>query len=354
MDLKELYTDPKFPASFTGKQKFSQAVRSRDRSIKNSDVEKTLEKIDAYTLHKPTQREPLYRRIYTKGINYLFQCDLVDLAKHGSDNDGFKYIITVIDTFSKRAWAFPLKTKTTKEICKVMSKLFKKVKCKKIEFDKGGEFVSRLFKKLLQKHKIKYYHVHSDRKAAIVERFNKTLKWRMSRYNTKQGGHRWVDNLQDVINAYNATKHSSIGFAPNDVNKRNEKLVRRILYPPIIKERKHVKPAYKLNDSVRIAMKKRTFQKGYDHTYSYEVFEVSEILDTYPVTYKIRDYKGEQVLGCFYKRELQKVDKSDNIWPINKVLGTVKRRGRTYYRVNYLGYPDDFTDLIPQSDLFTI
>ena len=200
MNLKELYTDPKFPASFSGKKSFSEAIRKRDRTVKNSEVEQTLQKLDVYTLHKPTQREALYRRIYTKGINYLYQCDLVDIAKFGNENDGFKYIITVIDTFSKRAWAFPLKNKTTNEICKVMKKFFKKNKCKKIEFDKGGEFVSTLFKKLLKKNKIKFYHVHSDRKAAIVERFNRTLKTRMYKYFTAQGGHRWVDILQDLIN----------------------------------------------------------------------------------------------------------------------------------------------------------
>ena len=355
MDLKELYLDPKFSAAFAGKNLFSDAVRKRDRSVKAEDVEKSLRKIDAYTLHKPTKREALYRRIYTQGIGYLYQCDLVDMSKFADENDDYKFIITIIDTFSKKAWAFKLKNKTAKSILEVMEPFFKKNKCEKLEFDQGGEFVNMLFKKMLKKYKIEYYHVYSDRKCAIVERCNRTLKTRMYRSFTARGGHRWVDVLQDLVNAYNSSKHRSIGnFTPNQVKKSNESLIRKFLYPPIKKQRKHTKPVYKVGDSVRISMKKAPFQKGYEQSYSYQVYEVTKVLRTYPVTYKIRDYKGEELEGSFYKRELQIVDKNDGIWPISKILGTVRRRGLTYYRVNYLGYPEDLTDLIPQQDLFNI
>lgn len=355
MDLKKLYQDPKFSAAFSGKQTFSDAVRSQDRTVKRKDVEKAFRGIDAYTLHKPTRRESLYRRIYTKGIGYLYQCDLVDMSKFADENNGFKWLITIIDTFSKKAWAYKMKNKSAESIVTVMTPFFKKNKCNKIEFDQGGEFKNRLFLDLLKKHKIKYFHVYSDRKCAIVERFNRTLKTRMYRSFTSRGSHRWIDVLQDLINAYNSSKHRSIGgFTPNQVKKSNEHIIRRILYPKIKKEKKHTKTVYKIGDTVRISMMKAPFQKGYDQTYSYQVYEVSKVRQTYPVTYKIRDYKGEELDGAFYKNELQIVDKSDGIWPINKILGTEKKRGVTYYRVNYLGYPEDLTDLIPQQDLFNV
>ena len=64
--------------------------------------------------------------------------------------------------------------------------------------------------------------MYSDRKCAIVERFNRTLKTRMYRSFTARGTHRWIDILEDLVNGYNNTKHSSIGFKPNAVNKYNE------------------------------------------------------------------------------------------------------------------------------------
>ena len=145
MDLKNLYQNPKFSASFSGKKLFSDAVRKRDRTLKDKDVEKALRAIDSYTLHKPTKRQSLYRRIYTHGIGYLFQIDLVDMSKFADVNDGYKWIITIIDTFSKRAWAYKLKDKSADSIVEVMKPFFARNKCKKIEFDQGLEFTNNFF-----------------------------------------------------------------------------------------------------------------------------------------------------------------------------------------------------------------
>ena len=106
MDIKKLYQDPKFPASFAGKQRFFNAVKSKYKNAKLKTVEDTLKSIDSYTLHKPVTKPQKYRRIYTKGIKYLYQIDLVDMTKLEKKNNGYRWIITIIDTFSKKAWAF--------------------------------------------------------------------------------------------------------------------------------------------------------------------------------------------------------------------------------------------------------
>ena len=90
MDLKRLYTDPKFSGAFSGKQRFLKALKSQDRRIKKSDVEKTLRSIDSYGLHRPLKRPKIFRRIYTKAINYLFQIDLIDMTKYENENDGYR------------------------------------------------------------------------------------------------------------------------------------------------------------------------------------------------------------------------------------------------------------------------
>ena len=352
MDFKKLYTDSKFSGSFSGKNRFINAVRSKDRSIKRSDIEKALQSIDSYSLHKPLRRPILVRRIYSKGINYQFQIDLIDMSKFEHENDGYRWFITIIDTFSKKAWAFKIKRKTGKAIVEVMRPFLERNTPKKIEFDQGKEFYNRPFLKLLRRLKITYFSVYSDNKCAIVERFNRTLKTRMYRSFTSVGNHRWIDILQDLVNGYNESMYSSIGFKPNDVNKRNEHLVRKILYPKILKEKKYTKPAFRIADTIRLARKKAAFQKGYEQTYSYEVFEVSEIKDTYPKTYGVKDYNGEIIEGSFYKSELERVDKSDDIWPVNKIIKSRKYRGETQYLVNFLGYPETLTEWIPQNQLF--
>ena len=135
MDIKRLYNDAEFPASFSGKKRFTDAVQSRYPTVTAKDVEKSLKATDSYTLHKPTQRTPLYRRIYTKGIAYLYQIDLVDMSKFADENNGYKWLITCIDTFSKKAWSFKMKNKTADSIMKVMKPFLLINRPQKLEFD---------------------------------------------------------------------------------------------------------------------------------------------------------------------------------------------------------------------------
>ena len=120
MDLKKLYTDSNFSGSFSGKNRFLKALKSHDRSITKANVEKSIRSIDSYELHRPLKRPKLFQRIYTKGIKYLFQIDLIDMSKYENENDGYRWFITIIDTFSKKAWAFKLKRKSVKAIVEVM------------------------------------------------------------------------------------------------------------------------------------------------------------------------------------------------------------------------------------------
>lgn len=357
MDLKQLYTDPKFSASYAGKARFTKALKHEYGSsvIKQAQVDKTLKKIDSYTLHKPTKRTKLYRRIYSKGIGYLYQIDLVDMQKFSRKNDGFNWLITCIDTFSKKAWVFSLKNKTGILVTNALKELLEKNKPQKIEIDRGTEFYNRNFLKLLRDNNIKWYSTYASIKTknSIVERFNRTLKTRMYRAFTARGSHRWVDIVQDLVKGYNESEHRSIGMPPNAVNKRNEKVVRKILFPK--KTKKIQKAEFKIDDTVRITRKKATFQKGYEQTYSFEVFKIAEIKKTYPLTYGLQDYKGEEIKGGFYTNEIQLVDKSDNIWPIEKIVRKRKKRnGTVEYLVKFKGYSDDANTWIPHTELYDL
>ena len=126
MSVKQLYQDPKFSGSFSGQNRFYKTLRKNNHLVSRKTVGEVLKATDSYTLHKPTRKPTLYRRIYTKGIDYLYQCDLVDLSSLKNENDGFKWIITIIDTFSKKAWAFKMKRKTASSIVEVMTPFFRR------------------------------------------------------------------------------------------------------------------------------------------------------------------------------------------------------------------------------------
>ena len=255
----------------------------------------------------------------------------------------------VLDTFSKKLWAFKTKNKKGKTITDALRPLLTRNKPIKIETDKGKEFKNSHFRALLRRLKIKTYSIESERHCSLVERSNRTIKTRMWRAFTAQGSHVWYNILDDLIHGYNNSIHRSIGMKPVEVNSSNETQVRARLFPP---EPPKKRPQLKVGDSVRITRKKSAFQKGYEQSHSWEVFYVHEIKDTNPVTYGIKDYNSDYLKGSFYSAELLRVDKSTNIYPIERIIRRRTVRGRTQYLVKYLGYTDIFNDWIDQADLF--
>ena len=177
-------------------------------------------------------------------------------------------------------------------------------------------------------------------KAAVVERFNRTLKTKMYRYFTAKNYIRYVDVLPDLLHSYNHTYHRSIGMAPVEVEDTNKDLVRARLYPLIPKSYKW---KYDVCDRERITMRRQPFKKGYVGNWSEEIFEIDARLPTVPVTYRLKDLVGDIIKGKFYKPEIQKVFKSDeDYFDVEKILKTKRRGRRIEYLVKWLGYPPKF------------
>ena len=138
----------------------------------------------AEELHKPITRNFRKRRVISYGVDKIWAGDLVEIQKFSKWNKGVKYLLTVIDVFSKYGWIVPLKDKKTESVSSAFDRIFKKSKRKPemLWTDKGSEFISKHFKEFLKKNKIKLYHTENEEKSSIVERWNKTMKnkmWKM-------------------------------------------------------------------------------------------------------------------------------------------------------------------------------
>ena len=210
-----------------------------------------------------------------------------------------------------------------------------------VQSDKGTEFLNSTFQSMLKRHGIKFYtSENEDLKAAVVERFNRTLKEKMFRYFTHKNTRHYLDVLGDLLHSYNNTHHRSIGMAPHQVNTDNEDVVRARLYPL---KPKSFKWKYAVGDRVRIAMQRQPFRKGYLGQWSEEIFEIASRLRTTPVTYELRDLSGESIKGRFYELEIQKVIKRDDErFEVDRVIKTRKRNGKIQYLVSWKGYPSKF------------
>ena len=173
----------------------------------------------ARELHKPARKRFQRRHVVTKGLNDLLQMDLVEMIPYSMQNKGYKYILIVIDVYSKYVWAKPLKNKTGMEVAKNFELILKQLPSdpKLVQSDQGTEFYNKIFQKLLKQHNIKHYSVYSTMKACIAERFIRTLKNKIYRLFTEKGTHKWIDLLPTIIKQYNNTIHSKTKMKPVDV-----------------------------------------------------------------------------------------------------------------------------------------
>ena len=201
--------------------------------------------------------------------------------------------------FSKYVFVIPLKDKKGISILNAFDKIRKQFNRKpnKIWVDEGGEFCNNIFKKWLSDNDIIMYSTYNEGKSVAAVRFIRTLKSKLYKHMTATGKNVYYDVLDDVVNKYNNTKHSTIKMKPIDVrdNKRvyidehNEKLSR-----------------FKVGDRVRISKFKNIFAKGYTPNWSKEIFIVDKINDTVPYTYNLKNLNNEEIIGSFYDQELQK------------------------------------------------
>ena len=142
---------------------------------------------------------------------------------------------------------------------------------------------------------INMYSTYNEGKSVVAERFIRTLKNKLYKHMTTTGKNVHYNVLDDVINKYNNTKHSTIKMKPIDV--KNNKRV-------CTDEHNEKDSKFKVGDRVRISRYKTIFAKGYAPNWRSETFIVNKINDTVPYTYNLKDLNCEEIIGSFYDKEL--------------------------------------------------
>src|SRR5436190_2346906 len=296
----------------------------------------------AHELHKPARKRFPRRRVKVLGIGDLLQADLVEMIPYADENKGYKYMLTLIDCFSKKGYAVPVKDKTAKQIKIAMESILPD-NVNHLQNYESKEFFNKDFKELMKKRKIIHYHTYSYLKAYIVERFNRTIKTWMWKAFSAQGNYKWLDLLPMLLKKYNNKIHRSIGMKPKDVDIQNSKEVLAKLMP---KQNKINKVKFKVGDHVRISKYKHIFAKGYQPSWTTEVFTIHEVKNTKPTTYILKDENNQIIAGGFYEQELLKTNLKD-IFLVEKVLR--RKNGKSY--VKWLGFPSSANSWIDDSDL---
>ena len=345
--LKEIYYNTQNPASLSRPE-----VLARAAGVSKKTAQKWLKSQPTYTLHKNARKRYSTRRYVVNDIDSQWQCDLADMQLIARYNNGYKYILTVIDILSRFAWARPLKSKQGVEVATAFTSIFDEGRIpKRIQSDQGKEFENRHVARVMQENNVELFSVKSAYKAAMVERFNRTLKTKIWRYFTAQNTFQWVDELKNFVNAYNHSIHRSIKMKPIDVTPENAMDVWVQQYGDL-KTNIRTDGQFEVGDRVKISKVKSVFEKGYLPNWTEEEFFVDEVNTKYqPVTYKLVDYNGNQIEGSFYKEEIQKVERDDEVFLVEKIISRERRRDKNWYLVKWVGYPSSFNSWISEDDM---
>lgn len=298
----------------------------------------------AQEVHRRINRKFQRRKVIVSKIDEIWGIDLASMESLTEYNNGFKFILCVIDVFSKFAWCVPLKNKSAETVLNAVTDIIKKNHRSpgKIWVDKGSEFYNKDFLKWTKTENIVVYSTYGESKSVVVERFIRTLKEMITQYFTKTNSRDWVKILPIVVQTYNNRVHRTIGMTPTEASKpENEFKIYVNVYKDLNGKSVKQKVKFKVGDQVRVSRLKGNFEKGYANNFSYEVFTIGEILPTTPVTYKLIDYDNDPIEGSFYEQELVKTSVPD-YYEIENILDERKVKGHTEYFVSFHGWPKKF------------
>ena len=341
------YYDLSHPSSYGGKSSFLRSLKPKERA----DAESWLETQDTYLMHKTVPKK--FARVRTvAGLETQLQGDLIDVSSLAKDNSNVKFLLTVIDVFSRKAFVEPLLRKTASSVALGFEKILNRLGFRPFYFnsDQGPEFVNATFKALLRKHKIDFFTSNdADIKCAVVERFNRTLMSKIYRYLTKHNSHRYLDVLPDIINNYNNLYHSAVGLAPSQVTHTNKEKVWQKLYnSPTKKSDKNNKKKKRLfsGDYVRIPKARKAFAKGFRTGWTGEIFKIRRVRPSAPSTFDLEDLSGENIKGVFYKQELLKCSLPDYF----EVESVLDKKGDLLL-VKWRHYPKKFNQWVSSKNI---
>lgn len=363
--INNAYNDLEY--GLIGVKQFYNKLKGEYPDITLDDVKSALSSNEVYTLNAPVRKIKKYRKIIVHNKNEQWQADLVFMdvpqGAPASENDGCKYLLCVIDVLTKYAWVKPLLNKTGNAILSAFKDIVAEAKSMevsttpalpaKLQVDKGTEFYNKQFEKYCKDNNIVLFSTYSDQKAAIVERFNRTLKMRMSKLFDVNQSFRYIDDLQSLVTAYNNTYHSTIKMKPIEaINEENTFQAWYNTYKDDTSDTPNAK--YNVGDLVRIIKYKNIFTKELIGNWTIEIFKIASV-DTSqsPVVYKLNDWNDDPISGIYYQNELLKVspEVASASFRIEKELDHKTVKGKRYTLVKWLSYPEKFNSWVLSSEI---
>ena len=306
LKLTRLYR--KGPAAFGSIENLS-----KQSGLSRKKVAYFLHSKDAHTKFRNVRRKFKRLQAHATHINDIWCMDLAQVDKLSDWNSGIKYLMVVVDIFSRFVRVEPMRNKNAETSKRAFLRLcFKRdqdviIYPRKLWVDRGKEFMGD-FRNFCEDIGTRIYHTHSETKAAYAERAIRSLKNIIYRYLEERDTEKYLPALQSFVDTMNSRRNRSTGLVPKDVvNGDFLQVMYKTSWTPNMKgvRTKKPKPKFSPGNIVRLSKLNTPFRKGYKPQFTDELFVIESICTTHPViTYTIKDQSGDSILGKFYQDEL--------------------------------------------------
>jgi hypothetical protein len=359
--LSEVYHDTSNPASYQGISPLLKEVNrilaaSNRAQIPRQTVVDWMEKQNAYTTIKNSRVKFPTNPYKIPQLNSQLGSDLIDLSKFSSFNNGYRWILVIMNLYSRFVWTEPLKSKNALSVLEGTKKIMSRMpfKHQSLQTDRGTEYYNVHFRKYVSENDINHFSTGSS--VFPVERFNRTILSRIFRYQTAKNTRDWVTVLENLTHSYNNTIHSAIGATPYEILngiKEIKKIRTSKAYQAQFEKyaKQDRKYALSVNQLVKLSYDPHhgnPFQKSYHGRWTEELFRVAAVVDKpgQRLLYKVKTIgePSELIQNTFYANELSKVNEAflSGSLHIDKIL---KYRGKGKKRealVTWKNYPKEY------------
>lgn len=356
--LQRLWREGQNSASFSGENYFKRNTGAT-RAILRQQV---FPHLITYQKFRVAKRPKVYNPYFVRTRRKVLQSDIIFMDQPQSMsrvNKGHKYILIVQDIFTRKIWAQALQTKSGKEVGGKLKAILEEMtpfhKDARLVIDRGTEYLNTGVKNMLKDLKISITHP-SDGHASHVERANLSLQRILFQKMTEQGSRKWLEFLPKAVSIMNERHHRIIKMSAEEAEEEENRdkvneamaLYRQKAFDKQVKVKGKVK--FSVGDMVRIQRGKRIFNRGYQPTFSSEVFKITEVLKHLPVVmYKISEWDGSKIEGNFYPEELTLV--KGDVFKVEKIIRRAIRGGVPSALVKWEGFDKKYNSWVPVRDI---
>ena len=315
------------PVALTSVQKIYDYARNvlNRKDVRRRDVEKFV-RTDTRAMQLLRESRVAKKKTLTyraEGVDLVWQLDLVDLHRTKGKRGAYGFLLTCIDVFSRRADAEPVYDKSATKVVRAFESICRRRGRNpvRVHTDEGKEFFNKYFAKFCKEREIHHYKVNSPTKAALVERFNRSIQNLLARYAKVYPKRKLTELLRLAVKNYNDMPHAVLeGYTPNDVT-FDDRAASNLMWANLRWNKalaretaRRTKPySFRVGQTVRTTKERKIFSKGYWGFYTEEVFVVSRRFRRWPHLdinlYALEDLIGRPIENSiYYEHELQRVE----------------------------------------------